>query len=178
MNDPDTDVMLRRVAADDPELAELIRLSDEYMSALYPAESNHLESPAALAAPNVTILGAYVGDRLAASVAAKTMDDDGVYAEIKRLFVLDAFRGRGLAKRLMDHLEADLSNRDIPLARLETGILQPEALGFYEQRGYAYRPPFASYRLDPWSVFMEKRISPPAGGPGRDAGAGQPDAGH
>jgi len=159
MQDLKTEIAVRRVVADDPELAELIRLSDEYMSALYPAESNHLESPSALAAPNVAVFGAYVGERLAGCVAAKTMHDDGTYAEIKRLYVLQEFRGAGLSKILMDHLEAYLSANGIGIARLEAGIRQPEALGLYERLGYAYRPPFGSYRLDPWSVFMEKRLA-------------------
>lgn len=158
MTDLKTGVSIRRVPADDPELGELIRLTDEYMSSLYPAESNHLESPSALAAPNVVIFGAYVGTRLAGCVAAKTMHDDGTYAEIKRLYVLNEYRGAGLAKRLMERVEAHLSASGIGIARLEAGIRQPEALGLYERLGYAYRPPFAAYRLDPWSVFMEKQL--------------------
>ncbi len=138
--------------------AHLLALSDAYMASLYPAESNHMESPAALALPNVLFLGAYLDGELAGCGAVKLMHDDGSYGEIKRVYVLDAFRGRGLSKKLMQALEAHLVEQKIPLARLETGISQPEALGLYEKLGYQYRAPFGSYLLDPLSVFMEKRL--------------------
>ena len=138
--------------------AHLLALSDAYMASLYPAESNHMESTAALALPNVLFLGAYLDGELAGCGAVKLMHDDGSYGEIKRVYVLDAFRGRGLSKQLMQALEAHLVEQKIPLARLETGISQPEALGLYEKLGYQYRAPFGSYLLDPLSVLMEKRL--------------------
>ena len=138
--------------------AHLLALSDAYMASLYPAESNHMESPSALALPNVLFLGAYLDGELAGCGAVKLMHDDGSYGEIKRVYVLDAFRGRGVSKQLMHALEAHLVEQQIPLARLETGISQPEALGLYEKLGYQYRAPFGSYLLDPLSVFMEKRL--------------------
>lgn len=136
----------------------LLALSDAYMASLYPAESNHMESPHALALPNVLFLGAYLDDELAGCGAVKIMSDDGLYGEIKRVYVLEAYRGRGVSKLLMQALEAYLVEQKIPLARLETGISQPEALGLYEKLGYQYRAPFASYQLDPLSVFMEKTL--------------------
>ena len=138
--------------------AQLLALSDAYMASLYPAESNHMESPTALALPNVLFLGAYLDGELAGCGAVKLMHDDDSYGEIKRVYVLEAYRGRGVSKQLMQALETHLREQQIPLARLETGISQPEALGLYEKLGYQYRTPFSSYELDPLSVFMEKRL--------------------
>lgn len=138
--------------------AHLLALSDAYMASLYPAESNHMESPSALALPNVLFLGAYLDGELAGCGAVKILHDDGSYGEIKRVYVLEAFRGCGVSKQLMQALETHLKQQQIPLARLETGISQPEALGLYEKLGYQYRAPFGSYQLDPLSVFMEKRL--------------------
>lgn len=142
-----------------PEAAHFLALSDAYMASLYPAESNHLESPEALARANVLFLGIYLGETLAGCGAVKIVQDDGCYGEIKRLFVLQQYRGMGLSKRLMGALEAHLAEQKIPFARLETGIYQPEALALYEKSGYRYRAPFGAYQLDPLSVFMEKVIS-------------------
>lgn len=138
---------------------ELLALSDAYMAALYPAESNHMESPEALARPNVCFVGAWLEDTLVGCGAVKVMDDDGTYGEIKRVFVRDAHRGRGISRALMQHLENHLIQQDVPLARLETGISQPEALGLYRALGYRERPPFGHYRPDPYSIFMEKVIT-------------------
>lgn len=141
-----------------PDVRRLLALSDEYMGGLYPPESNHLEPAEALCAGNVIFLGAFAGDTLVGCGAVKLMTDDGHYGEIKRVYVTEERRGRGISRRIMDELEARLLANGVTVARLETGIRQPEALALYERIGYAYRPPFGRYRLDPLSVFMEKRL--------------------
>lgn len=143
---------------DNAEVRALIDASDNFYLGLYPAESNHLESVDDLKQPNVLFVGARVDGRLAASGAAKIMRDDGIYAEIKRVFVLPEYRGRGLSRQIMNWLETELGGRGINLFRLETGVRQPQALGLYAALGYAERGPFGQYRPDPLSVFMEKHV--------------------
>jgi len=143
---------------DAPEVRDIIAAADEFYRELYPAESNHLESAEALKRPGMLFVGCRVDGRLAASGAAKVMTDDGNYAEIKRVFVLDEYRGRGLSCQIMEHLEAQLRGRGVGMFRLETGIHQPAAIGLYRKLGYRERGPFGNYRPDPLSVFMEKRV--------------------
>ena len=143
---------------DSPEVQALIAASDAFYVDLYPAESNHLETSEDLKKPNVILLGCRIDGELVASGAAKILRDDVDYAEIKRLFVLDRHRGKGLSNEIMRHLESELQGRGISLFRLETGIKQPEALGLYRKLGYQERAPFGSYVADPFSVFMEKRV--------------------
>jgi putative acetyltransferase len=144
-----------------PEVQALVAASDAFYDGLYPAESNHLEAIDDLQKPNVLLIGARLDGRLVASAAAKQMEDDDSYAEIKRVFVLDQFRGRGLSARLMVYLESELQQRGVELFRLETGVHQPEALGLYRKLGYRERGPFGAYRPDPLSVFMEKKPDDP-----------------
>lgn len=143
---------------EDPVALRLLALSDNYLASLYPAESNHLESASALKRPNVTFLGGSIDNEVVACGAAKILDDDGVYAEIKRLFVLDACRGRGIAGKMMIEIENRLRAAGIAVVRLETGIRQPAALALYSKLGYIERPPFGAYKPDPLSIFMEKRF--------------------
>ena len=149
---------IRRIAPTHPGVAELLRQSTEYASSLYPAESNHLDSAAELSRDNVYLVGAFVQGKLAGIGAVKRLAHDVEYGEIKRLYVLPAHRGQGLAKRIMDTLEDHLREMGIAVARLETGIYQPEAIGLYKTLGYLVRGPFGKYKPDPLSVFMEKRI--------------------
>ncbi len=128
------------------------------MSALYPAESNHFETPEALGQPHVRFVGIHAEGELIACGGVKLMDDDGLYGEIKRVFVLAAHRGSGLARIIMAALEFQLMREEYQLARLETGVSQPEALGLYRALGYVERTPFGAYQPDPLSVFMEKRL--------------------
>lgn len=152
-------MIIQLLDADTPAAHHLIALSDEYMSALYPAESNHLESVSALKELNVYFIGGYVDKELVACGAVKLLDDDGVYGEIKRVFVLDSHRGKSYSTLLMQRLEQHLREQKISVARLETGIRQPEALQLYRKLGYAERAPYGTYELDPLSLFMEKAIS-------------------
>jgi putative acetyltransferase len=150
-----------RIEPTDPESAgarALIALSDAYMTALYPAESNHFESAGALKAPNVLFLGCFLQEQLVGCGAVKILSNDGQYGELKRVFVLESHRGKGYSKAIMEKLESHLKAHGIVLARLETGISQPEALGLYRRLGYVEREPFGAYAVDPLSVFMEKRL--------------------
>jgi len=148
-----------RFAYLDPGAADvqaLIAVADAYYVGLYPAESNHLEAVDDLHKPQAVLIGCFLDDELVASGAARLMQDDGDYAEIKRLFVLEPFRGRGLSSQLMSFLENELRQRGVVLFRLETGVRQPEALGLYRKLGYRERAPFGTYGPDSLSVFMEK----------------------
>jgi putative acetyltransferase len=152
------DVQIRNLDPADPAALRLIEASDEYMAALYPAESIHSESASALGRPGTSFFGTYVGQELAGCAAAKVRGDDGTYGEIKRLFVAERYRGKGLAKTLVQHIEAHLAASGIQIVRLEAGIRQPEALGLYRSLGYVERDAFGGYAPDPLSVFMEKRL--------------------
>ncbi len=133
-------------------------MSDAFYDGLYPPESNHLESSTDLKARGVYLFGCRVDGLLVGSGAFKIMSDDGDYGEIKRVYVRDSHRGRGLSRQIMRVLEDELLRRGITCLRLETGVRQPEALGLYRRLGYAERGPFGAYLPDPLSVFMEKNL--------------------
>lgn len=141
---------------DSPAARELIERLDRLMTSLYPAESNHLLSVEALRQPNVTFLTASVDEEIAGCGAF--VNQGGEYAEIKRMFVLPEFRGLKLGRQLLEELENRARASGLELARLETGIHQPEALLLYEKAGYRRRGPFGDYSEDPLSVFMEKKL--------------------
>lgn len=141
-----------------PDAQALMALSEAYMGALYPSESNHFEPADGLRAPQGSFLGFWRGEQLVGCGGVKYFDADG-YGEIKRLFVLDSERGRGVARQLMAKLEAGLLTRGVRLARLETGIHQPEALALYRRLGYVERGPFGGYAPDPLSAFFEKTLA-------------------
>ena len=154
-----SDRVIETLDPDEPEVRALIAASDRFYLDLYPPESNHLESGDELKAANVIFIGCRVDGALVASGAVKLMDDDGDYAEIKRVYVVETHRGQGLSLAIMRHLEDRLRARGCSVSRLETGIRQPEALGLYRRLGYTERGPFGAYREDPLSVFMEKCLA-------------------
>jgi len=154
------DLQIRRVQdINDPDLVALVAKSDLYLDSLYPPESNHAESLEVLVSDDSALFAGYLGEQLVACGAAKILGDDGVYGEVKRVFVAEEHRGRQLATAIMEHIEEYLRSVGIRVVRLEAGPRQPAALGFYRNLGYTERGPFGRYAADPLSVFMEKAIA-------------------
>ncbi|WP_434361449.1 GNAT family N-acetyltransferase [Parasalinivibrio latis] len=147
---------IKHLQSTDVGVETLINKSDQYLEALYPPESNHTASRQQLF-NDCVFLGLYLKGKLAGMGAIKP-EMDGSYAEIKRVFIDDEYRGRKLSIALMVALEQEARTRKIPLLRLETGIKQPEAIGLYHKIGYEDIPPFGEYSEDPMSVFMEKYL--------------------
>jgi putative acetyltransferase len=134
----------------------LIAELEAYLDPLYPAESRH---------------GLSVEQLLRKKVAFFVLRQEGVaagcggvqlfgteYGEVKRMYIRPQYRGLGLAKKMLDHLEAYARENDVKLLRLETGIYQSEAIGLYERMGFQQISPFGAYCEDPLSRFYEKRI--------------------
>ena len=80
-------------------------------------------------------------------------------AEIKRMFVEPAFRGRSIGRRVLDALEAAARQAGYTKVRLETGIVQPEALGLYQSAGYFRIECYGHHKDDPRSICFEKLLS-------------------
>jgi GNAT superfamily N-acetyltransferase len=67
-------------------------------------------------------------------------------AEVKRMYVVPAARGRAVARLMLAHLEADAAAHGVEAIVLETGTAQPEAMALYESSGYTPIPPFGHYQ--------------------------------
>ncbi len=149
-------VAIRHADPRQPEVRRLIEELDALQLALYPAESNHLLDIETLAQAQMRFVSASVDGEVLGCGGIWLHED---YAEVKRVYVSPAARGLGLAKKIMARLEDEARAAGMSIARLETGIYQPEALGLYRALGYADRGPFGDYPTgDPMSVFMEKRL--------------------
>jgi GNAT superfamily N-acetyltransferase len=82
---------------------------------------------------------------------------DGL-GEIKRMFVRESARGRGLARILLAHLESSAVEAGIRRFVLETGLEQPEAIALYRSSGYVDVPPFGYYADYDDSVHLGKTL--------------------
>jgi putative acetyltransferase len=141
----------------EPEALALLRQSDAYFAALYPAESNHLLGVDELDRPGVRFLLARRHGR-ALGCGALVLGPAGGEGELKRLFVVPEARGHGVGREILAALETTARQAGVRTLRLETGVAQPESLGLYRRHGYVERGPFGGYGPDPLSVFMEKRL--------------------
>jgi putative acetyltransferase len=142
--------------ANQPEVLALIEQLDAHQKPLYPSESHHGIDVAALSQPKVIF--AVARDSSGQAVACGAIVLEPAYGELKRMFTLHSHRGQGIARALVQWLEAQAQARGCHLFMLETGYLQPEAIALYERLGYSRRGPFGPYTEDPNSVFMHKSV--------------------
>jgi ribosomal protein S18 acetylase RimI-like enzyme len=63
-------------------------------------------------------------------------------AEIKRMFVRPAARGRGLGRRVLDELESAASELGYRRLRLDTAVSMTTAMALYRAAGYRDIPDY------------------------------------
>lgn len=83
---------------------------------------------------------------------------DIVTAEVKRMYVLETYRGRGLATQILNNLESWAKEIGYKRCVLETGIRQPEAIALYEKNGYKRISNYGHYIGIENSVCFEKLL--------------------
>ncbi|MFE7232608.1 GNAT family N-acetyltransferase [Streptomyces sp. NPDC002405] len=81
-------------------------------------------------------------------------------AELKRMYVIESMRGRGLARRILNVLEDDARAAGRVRMVLETGDQQPEAVSLYTSSGYEPCTKFGYYREYESSICLAKALRP------------------
>ena len=76
--------------------------------------------------------------------------------EIKRMFVLPDWRGKGIATKVLLHLEAWAAELEFTRCILETGKRQPDAIALYEKNGYTKISNYGQYTGVDNSVCFER----------------------
>jgi putative acetyltransferase len=79
-------------------------------------------------------------------------------AEIKRMYVAPAARGRGAGRAVLAALEDAARELGARRLVLETGDRQHEAVGLYERAGFARIERFGEYASSPLSLCMGKDL--------------------
>jgi putative acetyltransferase len=105
-------------------------------------------------------LGTFViarADGVAIGCGALRRRDDTT-SEVKRMYVEPALRGRGVARAILEHLEAAARELGTQRLVLETGIHQAEAIGLYRRAGFIPIGCFGEYAASPTSICFEKTI--------------------
>ncbi|MGI5455534.1 GNAT family N-acetyltransferase [Streptomyces sp. CA-249302] len=144
---------IRRVSFDHPDA---VKLNDQVQAEYHvrygdggdatPLDPSHFEPP-----NGVYFIAYDEGDSPVATGGWRTQDtnDEGYVdgdAELKRMYVVDTMRGRGLARRLLTALEDDARSAGRVRMVLETGTKQPEAIALYTSSGYEPCEKFGYYR--------------------------------
>ena len=142
---------------------ELVGELDQVLAAEYPPEQRHGLSLDAIFQPHIRFFIARMNGDLAGCAGLALLSD---FAEVKRMYVREGARGRGLAQALLRRIEQEALGAGLPILRLETGERQHAAMRLYEGAGFRRCGPFGSYAAMPskaiaTSVFYEKLLIGP-----------------
>jgi len=146
-------ITISQVRADSADAQALVEELEAHLCTLYPIESRHGFSVEKLLREGVAFFVSRVDGRPAGCGGVLLVGDE--YAEIKRMFVRPAFRGRGLGRLMLARLIVHAREQGLGVIRLETGIHQREAIALYESGGFRRIPPFGPYTDDPLSRCYE-----------------------
>jgi putative acetyltransferase len=156
------DIELIATAVDD--VRELIGELDRLLAAEYLPEQRHGLTLEALFQPHIRFFAVRLNGAAIGCGGMALFDD---FAEVKRMYVRETVRGRGVAQALLTRIETEARGTGFDVLRLETGVRQAAALRFYARAGFRPCAAFGDYAaMRPeaiaTSIFMEKRLSPPA----------------
>ena len=141
-------------------IAALLEAHLAFARSQSPPESVHAFDVERLRAPDVTFWSAWAGDQLVGCAALKELSRE--HGEVKSMHVAAAHRGRGVGRRLVEHLLEVARERGYRRLSLETGTEDgfTAARALYESFGFAPCAPFGQYRDDPHGLCMTLDLSP------------------
>ncbi|WP_424188701.1 GNAT family N-acetyltransferase [Actinokineospora sp. G85] len=147
---------MEHLTYDHPDSARLIaEVQQEYVVRYGGVDLTPVD-PAQFVPPHGVFLVAYLDGEPVATGGWRVRGEHE--AEIKRMYVSPAARGRGLARAVLAELERTAAAAGRRTLVLETGTKQPEAIALYESAGYVPVEPFGYYADEPESVYLGKDL--------------------
>ena len=158
-----TNITLELAPSATDDLRVLIGELDRELSAEYSSEQRHGLTLEAIFQPHIRFFLARLNGAAVGCGGVALFAD---FAEVKRMYVCDHARGRGVAQALLAQIEQEAGNAGLDLLRLETGVHQTAALRLYERAGFQVCAAFGVYttmvpHAIATSIFLEKRLKAP-----------------
>jgi putative acetyltransferase len=150
-----------RIEVDDLSRPEVHALLSEHLANMYelsPPEQVFALDLSKLKSPDITFWTAWQENVLLGCGALKELTS--THGEIKSMRTPAKLRSRGAGRAVLNRIVETARQRGYTLLSLETGT-HPAFLAaqqLYRSAGFQETGPFASYKEDPHSLFMELRL--------------------
>jgi len=139
------------------DVRHLVAGLNETALSLTPREFTHHLTVEQMAGPEMTVFVARDGTA-AVAMGALRRHPDGV-GEVKRMYTLPAYQGRGIGGRILSEIENLARREGLTSLVLETGSNFFAALHVYERGGFRPSGPVLDYPPSPHTAFFEKPLS-------------------
>ena len=157
-------ITIELVPAATDDVCALVGELEQILSAEYSPEQRHGLSLDAIFKPHIRFFVAHLNG---VAVGCGGVAFFSGFAEVKRMYVRDAVRRRGVGRALLVQLENEARAAGYNCLRLETGDKQIAALEAYKKTGFTVCDVFGDYAsMEPHtiatSIFLEKQLQPKA----------------
>lgn len=150
------EIAIKQISPTHQQSRRLFRLLDTHNMTHCPPEECHLTQPDELDQVDSILLGVFCDGMLCGMGGLKFIDD---YAEVSRMYLLEGYRGKRLAVRLLNQLEKEAINRGKFILKLETSDKFENAFRLYLKYGFNFCEPFGDYiHATHQHTYMEKSI--------------------
>lgn len=142
-----------------PAVHALLQEHLAHMHELSPPEQVFALDLSKLKSPDISFWTAWEGEALMGCGALKALSP--THGEIKSMRTPAALRGRGAGRALLQRIIETAQARGYHTLSLETGTHAAfgPAQQLYRRAGFVACGPFASYKPDPHSLFMELKLA-------------------
>lgn len=152
-------LVFRQGGLSEPALQGLLMSHREQMFAHSPEESIHALELAELEHESIRLFSLWSNEELAGCGALKLHSNQ--LGEIKSMKTATAFLRQGVAGQILEQLIQLARELHLEQLCLETGtaaVFKP-AIALYKKSGFVFCGPFAHYRDDPFSCFMQLKLT-------------------
>lgn len=151
------------ISPDDPRAEDVRALLECHLAFARrhsPPEDTHALEVDELVEPDVTFFSFREDGELLGVGALKAIDSR--HAEVKSMHTVEAARGRGIGRAIVEHLVSVARARGFRRVSLETGSMAAfaPARSLYASAGFSPCEPFGDYRASPNSVYMTLWLRP------------------
>src|SRR3954469_22330578 len=149
---------IRREELSAAVVQRLILALNAELESIYPEDGANFFrlDPEEVAEGRGAFLVAYL-DNKPVGCGAIRLNEPGL-AEIKRMYVDPAVRGRRVGRQIVNALEAHARQLGAKRIVLETGPRQPDAIAMYKHAGFTEIPLYGEYIGSQFSVCMAKDL--------------------
>lgn len=148
-------IEISRTNSENEDFRKLINELDKYLTSADEQAHSQCKQYNKLDAIKHVVV-AYLGDKAVGCGAIRAYEQNTI--EVKRMFVSQDVRGRGVATKILEELEVWAKELEFERSILETGNMMPEAIKLYERNNYSQIPNYGQYEGMEKSICFAKKL--------------------